>query len=273
VRVAPTRASVLADPDYLQSILRNFVSNARRYARQGGILIGARRRGARVRIEVWDTGPGVPADKQAELFQEFHRLQDTDNLGVRGAGLGLAVVKRMAHLMGAQIGFRSVEGRGSVFYVVVPAAEAPGAAPPVGHPHAAPAAADRLDLAGMHVLAVDDEPAVLEGMQALLTSWGCVAHVARTAEEAIAIGGRVALDAAIADLQLAGSKTGLDVIAAVRPAMADPAAVALLTAEAGASLDDAARAAGVQLLAKPADAELVRRFLAAARRGRAQAAE
>ncbi|MEL6475334.1 MAG: PAS-domain containing protein, partial [Pseudomonadota bacterium] len=120
LRVAPTSLSVVADPDFLTSILRNFISNARRYTNSGGILLGARRRGAAVRIEVWDTGPGIPADRIDSLFEEFQRGSDADNMGVRGAGLGLSVAQRLAALMDATIDVRSVPGKGSVFSVSVP---------------------------------------------------------------------------------------------------------------------------------------------------------
>ena len=183
LRVAPTSASVLADPDFLQSILRNFLSNARRYTRSGGVLIGARRRGDVIRIEVWDTGIGVPEDKHPYIFEEFHRLEDADKFGVRGAGLGLAIAKRMAGLMNAQIGLRSKAGKGSVFYVDVR-----GAVSAV-KPHPSPSLAkhEAKTLLGLKILCLDDEPTILDGMEALLRSWGCEPMRAQTSEEAIKI--------------------------------------------------------------------------------------
>ncbi len=264
LRVAPTRLTVRADPDFLQSILRNFLSNARRYTRSGGVLIGARRRSGRVRIEVWDTGPGVPEAKQAALFEEFQRFDDVDNLGVRGAGLGLSVARRMANLMGARIGLRSSLGRGSVFYVEVDRADtrAGGAQ----HRRAPKSPADRSDaLAGLRVLCVDDEATIRDGMRALLTGWGC--HVAAASGDADArqISAGQTFDAAIVDLQLGDGESGLALIDALCEQFAAAGAIALLTANASHWVEQAVKDRRVRLLHKPVEPEAVRAFLLSVR--------
>ena len=170
LRFVPTHLSVVADPDFLQSILRNFLSNARRYTHEGGIVLGARRRGENVTIEVWDSGPGISEEKQGLIFEEFQRFQDVDNSGIRGAGLGLSVAKRMAELMSAKLGLESVIGKGSVFSVTLKRAETRS------NRYIIPSKKfiSRADeLTGLTVLCIDDEATILEGMRALLSRWDC----------------------------------------------------------------------------------------------------
>ena len=170
LRFVPTRLSVKADPDFLQSIVRNFLSNARRYTAKGGIVMGARRRGDKVVIEVWDSGPGISEEKQKLIFEEFQRFEDVDNLGIRGAGLGLSVAQRMAELMGSELSLKSVVGKGSVFSVALERSKT-RTKRYVTPPRAPRKQAD--ELTGLTVLCIDDEVTILDGMQALLSRWDC----------------------------------------------------------------------------------------------------
>lgn len=122
LRLVPCRAVLRTDAALLERILRNLLSNAIRYTEQGGILIGCRRRGARLSIEVWDTGPGIPPDQCEAVFREFHRLGQTSRDGHQGLGLGLAIVQRLSHLLDHPVTLRSVPFKGSVFAVEVPLA-------------------------------------------------------------------------------------------------------------------------------------------------------
>lgn len=271
IRVAPTSLSVLADPDFLQSILRNFLSNARRYTQKGGVLIGARNRGNDVRIEVWDTGPGIPEAKRELLFEEFHRLEDVDNLGIRGAGLGLSVAKRLAALMDAQLDLRSSPGHGSVFSVTVPK---------VGNSKKRPKpavqrVASSEELTGMRVLCVDDEHTILDAMHALLTRWGCQVVTASSLEHLKAkIGEAGFFDAVLVDFELANGRTGIEVIRKMRPRMIHPDNVAILTAKAGSDTELRASEESVELFHKPIDSVALKSFLQKCqRRILAQAAE
>ncbi len=271
IRVAPTRLSVYADPDFLQSILRNFLSNARRYTRSGGVLVGARRRGNMARIEVWDTGPGIPKAKQELLFEEFQRLEDVDNSGVRGAGLGLSVAQRLAGFMGAELGLRSRVGKGSVFYVSVPVArEAQKPRRVVQHFRPGP-----VSLPELRVLCVDDEQTILDGMQALLGRWGCKVYLALSAEDAKLIcQNESGIDVLLADLELQHGQSGLDVITAVRSSLSHPANAALLTAKASTDVENRAEDLLIGLIRKPVDSVLLKQFLAeCAENIRPQAAE
>ncbi|WP_460019954.1 ATP-binding protein [Magnetospira thiophila] len=113
---------VETDPLLLERIVRNFVNNALRYTRRGKILIGVRRRGDMALVQVWDSGPGIPDDAKERVFQEFSQLEDPDRDRSEGIGLGLAIVRRLARLLGHEIECRSWVGRGSMFSVSVPLA-------------------------------------------------------------------------------------------------------------------------------------------------------
>ena len=258
VRLAPTQLAVLADPDFLKSILRNLISNARRYTQSGGVLVGARRRGDAVRIEVHDTGPGIPADRLERIFEEFRRYEDSDNTGIRGAGLGLSVVRRLAGLMGASIDVQSTPGRGSVFSVTVPMAELHRR--PRRMQSAPVEPADR-DLVGLRVLFVDDEPAIVDGMSRLLKGWECQATCVRTPEEALAAMQSAQFDAVIADLNLGDEQNGLDLLLGLRKRLAHAGNVLLLTAATSTAESSSARTVGIAILHKPSNPADIRKFL------------
>lgn len=271
IRVAPTRLSVYADPDYLTSILRNFISNARRYTQTGGVLIGARRRGNKARIEVWDTGPGISKSKQALLFEEFQRFDDTDNLGLRGAGLGLSVVRRLAAIMECDIKVRSEPGRGSVFSILVPLAESQPARPAPSPAMSRPVAHD---LSALRILCVDDEASIRDGMATLLSRWGCTVQTVAKYNDALDEVRSGDFDVMIADLQLKDVRTGLNLIQASRAHLSDPENVALLTARASDVVAETAQGESIALLRKPVNPDDLRIFLTrCAERRSAQAAE
>lgn len=259
VRVAPTSLRVSADPDFLQSILRNFISNARRYSQKGGILIGARRDGlAHVRIEVWDTGPGIPEDQQTKLFEEFERLTEQDNMGIRGAGLGLAVASRMAALMKTRIEVRSKVGHGSVFSVRLPRE---GSQISLATRQVRVGAANQdLTIRGLKVLCIDDETLILDGMRALLERWGCKVFTVQRIEEAGRICAQEPIKVIFADYQLKQDITGLDLL--IKLIARDPdLRVSLLTAEATPDVANRASEHGIMVLNKPADPDEIKQFL------------
>ncbi|MBU6372020.1 MAG: PAS-domain containing protein [Alphaproteobacteria bacterium] len=249
-------AHVRADRTLLRSILQNFLTNALRYTRSGGALIGVRRRGGRVRIEVWDTGPGIPDDMRAAIFQEFRRI---DHPGTeKGAGLGLAIVERAARVMGAKLDLRSEVSKGSMFAVEIDAAAAPA-------PQRVAAKATEADLKGLRVLCVDNESAILEGLGALLRGWGCEPRLAPSYEEAVAAGAGAEIDAALVDLHLDGPETGIDILTALTPAKRGIKA-AIITADPSADVARQARTLGASLVRKPVDPAQLRALLASARR-------
>lgn len=211
-RVVGTDKVVFSDPHLLRRILQNFLSNAVRYTRQGSVLLGCRRKGNVCRIEVWDTGPGIPLDKRREIFQEFRRLKSPEyDHAEKGLGLGLAIAERTARLLNHPILLRSWLRRGSVFAVEVPLAERSALAAPaaVAQPSVTAGFAER------RVLCIDNEPTVLAGMKALLEGWGCVVVLATDMASALETVESGVPDIIIADFQLDDGITGLDVLEAV----------------------------------------------------------
>ncbi|GAB2492925.1 hybrid sensor histidine kinase/response regulator [Arenimonas alkanexedens] len=232
-------AWVRTDPQLLRRVLQNFLGNAVRYTARGRILIGCRRRGDHIAIEVWDTGPGIAEADQTVIFEEFRRL----DRGGQGLGLGLAIAERVARLLGLPLKLRSWPGRGTVFSIEVPrAAPAPAPAalpePPTPEPPRS------------RVLVVDNDADVLRGMQALLEGWQCEVLAARDGDEALRLVARATPDLVLLDFHLDDHQTGLmlrERLAAVMPAR--PCVV--ITADHGLDVREAVAAAGCVLLHKP----------------------
>ncbi len=259
VRVAPTSAWVEADPNFLQSILRNFISNARRYTQKGGILIGCRPVGLNhIRVEVWDTGPGISRENQATLFEEFSRFQDTDNLGLRGAGLGLSIVQRLAHLMKAKLEVKSIEGKGSVFSITIPRVEGQSLA------FAKPAITKSItpsEIPELRILTLDDEVTILDAMQSLLTAWGMEVFTAHTIPEAHQILTENSIDVVFADYQLGADVDGIGFLKSIEKAHDYSPKLALLTAKSEKEIFGSQEKADITVLSKPVDPEAIKTFL------------
>jgi PAS domain S-box-containing protein len=207
-RIVPCSLPVVSDPALLGRILGNLVSNAIRYTERGTVLVGCRRRGQMLRIEVWDTGVGIPESNWGAIFEEFYQIGNPERDRKRGLGLGLAIVDRLAKLLGHGIELRSWVGRGSMFAVVVP----------IGSRdllrHRTPRDAEDTEVAGALVVVIDDEPVQREGMRRALGAWGCSVVPAASAEEALAqlaASGRKP-DLIVADYRLADGATGAQTI-------------------------------------------------------------
>lgn len=239
LRCGPGDALVETDRTLLRSILQNFLSNAVRYTGSGGVLIGVRQRGGRARIEVYDTGPGIPADKRAAIFREFERLGTNRESGI---GLGLAIVERTARLIEADVALTSTVGRGSCFAVELPIAAGPDM------PRAEPGRTAIWPTASRRILVLDDEPGICDGMAALLGRMGHRISVHASIDAALGADGP--FDAALVDFDLGEARDGIDVIDALRlrfPAL--PAA--LITAAKDHMLAGRAASRGVAVLEKP----------------------
>ncbi|WP_017670335.1 PAS domain-containing hybrid sensor histidine kinase/response regulator [Blastomonas sp. AAP53] len=251
LRIGALPGDVHTDPGLLRSVLQNFLSNAVRYTSQGVVLIGTRRRGQRIRIDIIDTGVGIAADQIDMIFAEFTRLGQVE---AEGLGLGLALCDRIARLLGGEIEVRSVPGRGSRFSLYLPAST-PQPATAI-HPQAAIAAGPRRAL---NVLVVDNDPMIVEGTLELLASLGHGASGAGDPMSALALAGP--FDVALIDFHLGTATDGLALIAALRerhPGL--PAA--LVTAQGSSDLAKRAALLGVPIIAKPAGAETIGGFLA-----------
>lgn len=180
LRFVPSSHSARSDQAMLTRIVRNFVSNAVRYTGKGGkVLVGCRRRGDSLRIEVWDTGIGIPEDQVAQIFAEFYRGKTAEKR--KGSGLGLAIVQRLARLLGHRLDLRSTEGKGSCFAVEVPLADSPAVDLDLEYVDAVPAP----DVSGATVLVIDDDLDILDGVRTLMAQWGGRALTATSPEEAL----------------------------------------------------------------------------------------
>jgi Na+/proline symporter/signal transduction histidine kinase len=248
LRAVPSRAVVHSDPRLLRRVLQNFLANAVRYTRRGRILLGSRHVDGALRIEVWDTGPGIPADKQREIFEEFRRLEAQEPGGERGLGLGLAIAERIAQRLGHRLSLRSWPGRGSVFAITVPLGERARIAPPPRQEFRR--SSDRV--AGALVLCLDNEPSVLAGMEALLGNWGCrVIGVRDRAAALAAVEQHEVPDLLLMDYHLDGGINGIEVAEELRQLWHAELPVLVLTADHTQQAREAAAARGFTLLPKP----------------------
>ncbi|MEZ3137098.1 NahK/ErcS family hybrid sensor histidine kinase/response regulator [Stutzerimonas kunmingensis] len=240
--------AIKTDFRLLTRILRNFLSNACRYTDQGCVLVGARMRAGALRIEVWDTGRGIPEEELQSIFLEFNQLGIGRSAKRSGVGLGLAIVDRIASMLGYQVLVRSKPGRGSVFSIDVPLAEAmprervaaPAVVPQLGDP-----------LPGRRLLVIDNEESILLSMAALLEQWGCTVVTATDEQSALTALDGVAPDAILADYHLDHGLTGWDVVLAVRGRFNQALPVVMITADRSDQCRQQLQGCGVPVLNKP----------------------
>jgi signal transduction histidine kinase/CheY-like chemotaxis protein len=255
LRVVPTQAWVRSDSLLLERIMLNLVSNAVRYTAHGGVLVGCRRRGERLRIEVWDTGPGIPENQQQYIFDEFYQIPDPDRDRRGGLGLGLAIVDRFRRLLDHPIALKSHLGKGSRFSIEIPLC-----APREEHNEASGHIDIAQETAGEGaVLVVDDDPMVLEAMRGLLVGWGYRAITGGSHEAVAALVAEVPKpDLIIADFHLSGGRTGMETIAHVRAAFGAEIPAFLVSGDTSPERLQQARAQGYTLLHKPVSAMTLR---------------
>jgi Na+/proline symporter/signal transduction histidine kinase len=253
-RMVTSRLAVHSDPALLRRILQNFLANALRYTVRGRVLVGCRRRGTALRIDVWDTGPGIPEESFADIFQEFHRLEPKPDSG-RGLGLGLAIVDRIARMLDHPVAVRSRLGHGSCFSVTVPIAQAAPAAAP------RPLTRRRRSFGGALVICIDNDTAILEGMEALLGGWQCeVIGSAGVAETLTRLGERVP-DAVIADYRLDAGVTGLEALDQLFAHFGRALPSVVITADHTDAVRQAVEERGGHLLYKPVRPAALRALL------------
>jgi Na+/proline symporter/signal transduction histidine kinase len=269
LQYVPCSLTVRSDRRLLRRLLQNLVSNAIKYTPKGRVLFGCRLRGGNLRIDVYDTGLGIPASKKKIIFREFHRLDEGAKVA-RGLGLGLSIVQRIGRVLDHKIDLVSVPGRGSRFSVEVPLSNA---APSVQAPREF-AAVDRGGLIGTTVLCIDNEPKVLDGMDALLGGWGCRVLKApdlATAVEAI-VQSQATPSGLLVDYHL-DKGNGLDAIIELRRRFGAELPAILITADRSPHVRDAAREQDVQVLSKPLKPAALRALMAQWRLPRIAAAE
>ena len=262
-RTRETALAVTADPTLTDLVLRNFISNAIRYTDKGGVLVGCRRRGADVMVEVWDTGMGIAQDQHAEVFKEFHQLGNPERDRRKGLGLGLAIVQRISAAMDAKVTLRSVPGRGSVFRLWLPGydgvMESDTSRPPSSK-----------HLRGLRVLVIDDEEPVRAGMQELLGSWGCLCHTADDVSSALhyvaLLGMHEQPEVVLADYRLREGATGGQAITALRAyltmrGLPSPLPAIIITGDTAPERIREARSTDAMLLHKPLSATALQQAL------------
>jgi Na+/proline symporter/CheY-like chemotaxis protein len=243
--------TVRSDRRLLRRLLQNLVSNAIKYTTSGSVLVGCRRRGNKLRIDVYDTGIGIPHSKRRAVFKEFHRLDQGARVA-RGVGLGLSIVERIARVLDCDVAIKSVVGSGSRFSVEVLRGKAMASEPVIHGARRTPAGR----LTGTIVLCIDNDRSILDGMEKLLGGWGCRVLTAANLTEALAAidSGGLEPDGLLVDYHLDGDN-GISVIAELRRRFGrqDGAALPaiLITADRSAHVRDEAEAGAVHLLNKP----------------------
>ena len=257
LRHVPSSQVVHSDPHLLERILGNLLSNALRYTPRGRVLLGCRRRGDRLRIEVWDTGIGIPAAERQRIFEEFHQVDNAAREQRRGIGLGLAIVRRLANILGHEIILDSTEGRGSVFAVELALT---GKTVALRTTRAAASAPQRPTT----VLVIEDDLQIRKGMARLLESWGCAV---RTAEDYDAATGIVSaepdgIDLIIADYRLPRGCSGVRAAGRLRVLCGRMVPVLIVTADHGPEELSEIADQGFPTLQKPVNPDSLRLAMA-----------
>lgn len=242
----PCSAIVRSDPVLIERILRNLVSNALRYTDRGRVVVGCRRHEG-LRVEVWDTGIGIPPDQQEQIFREFYQLANSERDRAKGLGLGLAIVDRLAKLLDCRLSLRSAPGKGSVFRIVVPLADsqAPGVLPALDPPIGA--------MPRGLILIIDDDASIQGAMASLLSSWGHEVLAAGSLAEMLA---RIKTslrrpDLILCDYRLRDGENGIDVIQRLQSEYNDDIPALLVTGDTAPDRLREARERGLILLHKP----------------------
>ncbi|GKS98309.1 hybrid sensor histidine kinase/response regulator [Acidovorax sp. SUPP3434] len=237
---------VTTDMALLEMILRNLISNAVRYTERGGVLIGCRRRGSRLLIEVFDTGIGIAPEQQREIFQEFHQLGNPERDRRKGLGLGLAIADGLSRSLDHPLTLHSKPGRGSVFRISIPLAPSDAGVSAPDWPQPKHGAV----LAGRRILVIDDDEAVRMAMHTLLQSYGCIDRMAESLQGAMALGDWVP-DAIVCDYRLGDRQTGPEVIRQLRIHYARPVPALLVTGDTAPDRLREAVSSDIALLHKP----------------------
>ncbi len=257
--VRRSNAMLATDATLLFRVLSNLVSNSLRYTENGGVVVACRRRGNMARIEVWDSGIGIPAEQHERIFEEFYQLNNPSRDRSRGLGLGLATVRRIVRLLGHPLWLRSTVGKGSRFAIEVPTAD------PTRVQSIAATIEQKVPnlIGGKLIVVIDDEESVRLGMQSLLESWGCKCVAATDSAEALRNlnGNGRTPDFIIADLRLRGDSTGIDAIRELRAELGNSIPAVLISGDTATEQLRKVSAAGLTMMHKPLKAVRLRALL------------
>ncbi|MGQ4275154.1 hybrid sensor histidine kinase/response regulator [Terrihabitans sp. B22-R8] len=270
LRVIGSQYWVSTDRRMLRRLLQNLLSNAIKYTQSGSVLLGCRRRGDRLSIEIMDTGLGIAPSKQKLIFKEFQRLDSGARIA-SGLGLGLSIVERLARVLDIPLRMTSIVGKGTNFRIDLPVSVAPAfitIKPP------AVTATSSLVLTGTRVLCIDNEVAIIEGMRILLTGWGCHVEDARDLDQALRVLNAAAAppDVIIADYHL-DHGNGVEAVREIRKHLGLNIPAVLATADRSSAVREAAQRDGLTVLHKPVRPASLRAMLAQFRLARTAAAE
>jgi len=268
--VMPTSLTVRSDINLLRRLIQNLVSNAIKYTMSGKVLVGARRRGGDVVIQVMDSGMGIPASKFRTIFKEFTRL-DGGMKAAAGLGLGLSIVDRLSRVLHHPVQLSSVVGRGTSFQVQLPReAQSTKRGKEAGVASASP---QQTQLSGFHILCIDNEPKILEGMSVLLSGWGCEVSQAASEGDLDAVLGKVGIpDLVVADYHLAEG-TGIDLILHLRERLKAQIPALLITADRTPEVRAEAEKHGIGVQHKPVRPAALRAYVTQVFNTRRAAAE
>mgnify|MGYP002629581349 CR=1 FL=1 len=268
LKYVPCALVVRSDRRLLRRLVQNLVSNAIKYTPTGRVLIGCRRKDETLRIDVYDTGVGIPETKRRDIFIEFHRLEQGARIA-RGLGLGLSIVERVARVLGCTVEVNQTGGGGSHFAVTV----ARSSAVPVELPARDHTRVDPGQLAGTTVICIDNEPSVLDGMEMLLRGWGCEVIKAPDLDIAMAAMAESPTppNGLLVDYHL-DHGNGIEAIIALRRRCGNLPAI-LITADRSPAVREQAREQDIQLLNKPIKPAALRALLAQWRMMRVASAE
>ena len=245
LRVYGSRLRVRSDIRLLRRILQNFLTNAFRYAANSRVVLGMRRLPGKVRIEVWDQGPGIPRDKLQTIFEEFQRLDNHRTQAEKGLGLGLAIADGLCRVLGHELAVRSWPGHGSVFSVTVPVDSYDRRAR-TPHTQSTPA------LSGAQVLCIDNEPNILTGMNSLLSRWQCNVAVARDRREVQQLlDSGFCPELVLVDYHLDDGDTGIELMSWLRELSATTLPGVVISADGRDELIMRIRLNGLDYLPKP----------------------
>lgn len=243
------------DPVLLERVVRNLLDNALKYTEHGSILVGCRRRGHVVRLQIIDTGIGINKENIENIFQEFVQLDNPSRDRAKGLGLGLSIVRRLLSLLEHHMEVDSTLGRGTRFSIDLPRL------PPQGEQLAGPAGTVETALAHKQVLVIEDEEMVRQGMEMLVSGWGCRVIPASNEEEAVAVSSQRPPDMIIADYRLQGGRLGTDAVKAVQQACGRAIPAMIVTGDTAPERIKEVKASGFALAHKPVPPDRLRSFI------------
>jgi signal transduction histidine kinase/CheY-like chemotaxis protein len=256
---------IYSDQALLEVMLRNLISNAVRYTQRGHVEVQCLQHGEQVRIEIIDTGIGIPDDQKKEIFREFYQVDNSERDRAKGLGLGLAIVERVASLLQHEIILESQSGKGSQFTIVLPAGKSMAVAAPTASPFVG-----QRDANGMIILVIEDELEVREGMQAVLEGWGCAVVLASSEDEALEkLHGVASPHVIVADYRLRDGKTGVEAIERLRHCCGKDIPALVITGDTDPARLREAQASGHTLMHKPVQPAKLRSYLRGVQRRKA----